>query len=79
MPGAIDPDAADIAYDLISAIIAEYSTLIALAEPADAERLRAERARYIVERQDLGRTDPDRVRAILAEYPAVLVSVRTGG
>ncbi|MFE3502973.1 hypothetical protein [Kitasatospora sp. NPDC059160] len=78
MSGAIDPDAADIAYDLLSAIIAEYSSLIALAEPADAERLRTERARYIQERQTLGTADPERLRTILAEYPAVLASVRVG-
>ncbi|MFE3880774.1 hypothetical protein ACFXPX_41120 [Kitasatospora sp. NPDC059146] len=78
MPEAIEPDAADIAHDLINAVIAEYSSLIALAGPTDAARLRSERARYIAELQNLGTAGPDRLRTILAEYPSVLVMVRAG-
>ncbi|WP_143684953.1 hypothetical protein [Streptomyces sp. 2321.6] len=73
-----EADEFEQARSLVNAVIAAYSGRAGTAEPAAAEQLKRQRAVHIAERQTLTVADRDRVRQILAEYPALLQGVREG-
>lgn len=63
---------------LLSAVIAVYRSRISRADPATAERLRADRLAVAKERTTLSLHQEDAVQRILREYPAVLQRLEEG-